>query len=759
MEKIKIRIVKEKSKSIFLPVLIGLVSAGIFSSVFFVFALPYSPGTETNPDCYPTDPTCTVTPSAEYSFGSNNFSGTGNFVTTGTGEFSSLTLTTSALTVGNGGTSRSSFTAYALIAGGTLEAGALQQISGVGTSGQLLTSNGAGALPTWQNAPASMVYPGAGIAVSNGSAWAASLTDNHANWDTAYTNASQALGASATPAFSALTLGATGVATGQLTLAGTASGTSTIATTATGGDIVLTPGTAGDATILSDSGNIVLGSNKTAGFGETLKFDFETTENTVALSSATGVTSINFGSLNLATAGALTMGGSTAGTLVTRVKAGVPDESDANGSVVLDSSDGRIYFRYGNAWHYAAQNAGFQIPDFETTDPVSGETIKEGDIVLGMINQTMSDSALHGVWVKWDSIRERLLSGEDISLSSESGGSAGTGEVSGVKIETMLDKVKNVLTSLGISAENGIVSITQLASQKVSTDVVAIKQMQMTDKATGEAYCTWIENGEWVKVKGECGSVENAVEATEQNQHQQEVIENAAQDAAQQAAEQAAQQTVDQVTQQVQEQIQDQVQQEVSDQLEKQGKEKEKAGGKSAESLNVSSVADMSDINVAHGSALDSAGLSSDASITLSDGTTVSVAVAWDGGTPAFDGNAAGTYVFWGELTLPSNVTNTDNLKAIVHVVVGETPVSEQPVSETEDTGTLIQEGASNLINGIWKFCQWILNSLFNKGFAADLSSFAAKDLKTDFSQITSQLNSAKETIMRPINVILGNKK
>lgn len=59
------------------------------------------------------------------------------------------------LVVSNGGTGKASFTAYSVICGGTTSTGALQNVSGVGTSGQILTSNGAGALPTWQAAPAS----------------------------------------------------------------------------------------------------------------------------------------------------------------------------------------------------------------------------------------------------------------------------------------------------------------------------------------------------------------------------------------------------------------------------------------------------------------------------------------------------------------------------------------------------------------------------------------------------------------------------
>jgi len=63
----------------------------------------------------------------------------------------SLTLTNATgLPVGGGGTGNSTFTAYSVICAGTTATGAFQNVSGLGTSGQVLTSNGAGALPTWQ---------------------------------------------------------------------------------------------------------------------------------------------------------------------------------------------------------------------------------------------------------------------------------------------------------------------------------------------------------------------------------------------------------------------------------------------------------------------------------------------------------------------------------------------------------------------------------------------------------------------------------
>lgn len=53
------------------------------------------------------------------------------------------------LTVSNGGTGDASLTAYAPLFGGTTSTGVVQSGT-VGTSGQVLTSNGAGALPTFQ---------------------------------------------------------------------------------------------------------------------------------------------------------------------------------------------------------------------------------------------------------------------------------------------------------------------------------------------------------------------------------------------------------------------------------------------------------------------------------------------------------------------------------------------------------------------------------------------------------------------------------
>jgi hypothetical protein len=74
-----------------------------------------------------------------------DFSSTGVMQRTGAN-----TYTTATVDVVDGGTGRTSATAYAVVCGGTTSTGALQSIASVGTSGQVLTSNGAGALPTFE---------------------------------------------------------------------------------------------------------------------------------------------------------------------------------------------------------------------------------------------------------------------------------------------------------------------------------------------------------------------------------------------------------------------------------------------------------------------------------------------------------------------------------------------------------------------------------------------------------------------------------
>lgn len=54
----------------------------------------------------------------------------------------------------------------------------------------------------------------------------------------------------------------------------------------------------------------------------------------------------------------------------------------------------------------------------------------------------------------------------------------------------------------------------------------------------------------------------------------------------------------------------------------------------------------------------------------LDDESTVTLSVSWDEGTPLYDVNTAGTYIFTGILATKEGVANTDGLKAAVSVTV-----------------------------------------------------------------------------------------
>jgi hypothetical protein len=218
-----------------------------------------------------------------------------------------------------------------------------------------------------------------------------------------------------------------------------------------------------------------------------------------------------------------------------------------------------------------AQTAGFQIPDFETIDPISGDQIKEGDLVLGSINQTFEDGALHGVWVKWDSVKAQLL--QELKGEIPAGGFASGASVSGTMSDStpFSEKVKNGLFSLGIFVKDGLTTIKELAAEKLTVKIARVEQLEMVDKTNGQIYCTWVQDGEWQKAKGECGSVEVAMAPVQQAQEKaaqaQEIIEQVKEDLSPKIESRVQIEVQEQIEQQVQEEIQEQVAAEVKEEV------------------------------------------------------------------------------------------------------------------------------------------------------------------------------------------------
>ena len=79
-----------------------------------------------------------------------NLLGGDGIITSAAGDTVTVSMIT-PVTVSNGGTGRTSATEYSVICGGTTSTSAHQSVASVGTTGQVLTSNGAAALPTWQD--------------------------------------------------------------------------------------------------------------------------------------------------------------------------------------------------------------------------------------------------------------------------------------------------------------------------------------------------------------------------------------------------------------------------------------------------------------------------------------------------------------------------------------------------------------------------------------------------------------------------------
>ncbi len=84
---------------------------------------------------------------------SASYIGQSSITTVGALSSGSLTTGFTPVTVPIGGTGNTTFTAFSVICAGTTATGAFQNVSGLGSSGNVLTSQGAGALPIW-TAPA-----------------------------------------------------------------------------------------------------------------------------------------------------------------------------------------------------------------------------------------------------------------------------------------------------------------------------------------------------------------------------------------------------------------------------------------------------------------------------------------------------------------------------------------------------------------------------------------------------------------------------
>lgn len=136
--------------------------------------------------------------------------------------------------------------------------------------------------------------------------------------------------------------------------------------------------------------------------------------------------------------------------------------------------------------------------------------------------------------------------------------------------------------------------------------------------------------------------------------------------------------------------------------------------------IRVTAVDVLQDISVANGTDISNLNLPETVDVTLSDSSTTSAAVTWNDGNPEYEGETARTYAFTGTLKLPNGVTNTNDLKASVNVIVkaaggnqSTTPAAVSVIIEGTTkvgqtlTGQLIDENGNSFTTSAAVTYEW----------------------------------------------------
>src|SRR5699024_3874557 len=86
--------------------------------------------------------------------------------------------------------------------------------------------------------------------------------------------------------------------------------------------------------------------------------------------------------------------------------------------------------------------------------------------------------------------------------------------------------------------------------------------------------------------------------------------------------------------------------------------------------LEIVDVEALTDITVDLGTDYDHIGLPDQVEVELDDGSKRQFDGDWDNGDPVYDENTPGEYAFTGSLNLPNEISNKDDLQAVVNVVL-----------------------------------------------------------------------------------------
>lgn len=306
----------------------------------------------------------------------------------------------STAVVAGGGSGLTTLTAYAVLCGGTTSTGNMQQVSGVGTANQVLVSNGASALPTWQSVP--------GLTPA-----ALTKTDD--------TNVTLTLGG--TPATALLQ--ATSITVGWTGTLGLSRGGLAAALTASNGGIFYSTASAGAILAGTATANqVLLSGSNTAPAWSTATYPPTTTINQLLYSSSTnviaGVTAGNFGVLISSSSGVPSwLANGTTGQILTATTSGIASWANPASSSVTFTGDSGTPF-IGNTLTVSGGSTGLSFAASAPNLTLLG-VLK---LVNGGTNNALVASAGGIVWS--DSTKLNILAGTSTANQLLLSGNAAT---------------------------------------------------------------------------------------------------------------------------------------------------------------------------------------------------------------------------------------------------------------------------------------------------------------------------------------------
>ncbi len=161
-----------------------------------------------------------------------------------------------------------------------------------------------------------------------------------------------------------------------------------------------------------------------------------------------------------------------------------------------------------------AENGPIKIGDILAPGKVPGTVVKAvgPGMVIGTALESFEEESLlnpEGEHV-YGSISAVVNPHWYVGQITEDGVFAGSEDVKTSLWGDLTLAVKESLAKLGLFIESGIVKVTGIISETITAKKAQFDVIELKDKKTGEIYCTWMQDGAMISVKGNCTDIEDA---------------------------------------------------------------------------------------------------------------------------------------------------------------------------------------------------------------------------------------------------------